>query len=247
MRSVFTIVCFLAFSAGLGAEILPEWMIPLRDAVYEQTLSVNGFDSVYQAAKTTAKENYTGIELDLALSRCEYLMGRFLQDLELDDEARVHFFEGMRLAEKVLQEAPGAEPWVLRTMSLAQACSLGPWTYTIRNGLDVERFAKRALSFDKENVDAIYHIASRWVYAPVPFNNLRRGIEMMQSLLGNSGMQKDNFFNVYVSIGFAYVRQRKYDEARPWLLRAQEIYPSNKFVTELLGKRKTSYHKNLQD
>ena len=238
MRSVFTVLCFLAFSIGLHAASLPEWMIPLREAVYEQTLSINGFDSLYQAAKTAAKANCTGVALDLALSRCEYLMGRALQDGKQDAKARVHYEEGMRLAEKVLETAPGDEAWVLLAQNLSQNCSLGPWTYTVKRGLDVEKFAQNALSFNKRNASAQYLIAARWVYAPSPFHNYKKGLEMMQAIIEDGDMEKDNFFNVYVSVGYTYVQQKKFDEARPWLLRAQELYPSNTFVAELISQKK---------
>ena len=79
-------------------------------------------------------------------------------------------------------------------------------------------------------------IAARWVYAPSPFNNYRKGIEMMSAIPSESNMEKDDMFNVYSAIGYAYVQQKKYAQAKPWLLKSLEIYPTNKYVQTLLAK-----------
>jgi len=107
----------------------------------------------------------------------------------------------------------------------------------LANGLSVEKYAKNALTFNSRNAAAQYIIAARWVYAPSPFNNFNRGIEMMKAIITNGDMEKDDRFNVFVSIGYTYVQQKKYADARQWLQRALNVYPSNKFAAELLEKK----------
>jgi len=235
-------ICLLAlllpvFCVGLWAENLPEWLIPLREAVYEQELDANNIMPLYLAAKTAANANLSGAALDLALSRCEYFMGRAFQYYKVNEEARICFREGMRLAEKALAAAPSAEAWVSRAENLSQDCSLGPWTYTAANGLNVEKFAKNALALNSRNAAAQYLVAARWVFAPAPFNDIKKGIGMMTDILTKGDMDKDDRFNVNSAIGYAYIQQKKYADARPWLLKALEIYPSNKFAAELLEKK----------
>jgi tetratricopeptide (TPR) repeat protein len=237
MCVLFVVFFLLAAGPDLHAESLPEWMLPLREAVYEQKLKANEVEPLYRAARASAQIHCSGTALDLAVSRCEYLMGRVLQYYEQNREARVHYEEGMRLAEKALNAAPSAEAWLLRSENLSQLCSLGPWTYTVTHGLDVEKFAKNALSINSRNAAAQYIVAARWVYAPSPWNDLKKGIEMMKAIPENSDMGKDDSFNVYASIGYAYVQQKKYADARPWLLKSREIYPTNKFISELLDKK----------
>jgi tetratricopeptide (TPR) repeat protein len=60
---------------------------------------------------------------------------------------------------------------------------------------------------------------------------------MMQAILVNGDMEKDDLFNVHLAIGYAYIQQKKYGEARPWLLKSLEIYPTNKFAAEQLAKK----------
>jgi tetratricopeptide (TPR) repeat protein len=233
------LILLFLFAAGIGlwAESTPEWIIPLREAIYEQKLNADNVKPLYQAAKTAAQKHFTDADLDLALSRCEYLMGRALQYEKRNNEAAVHYAEGMRLAEKAITASPSAAAWVMLSENLSQNCAVRPASYAISNGLNVDKYAKNALSLNKRNAAAQYIVAARWVYAPGPLSNHKRGIQMMEAIISEGDMEKDDRFNVYSAIAYAYVQQKKYDEARPWLLKALEVYPSNKYAAELLAKK----------
>jgi tetratricopeptide (TPR) repeat protein len=229
----------LLLTAGFNVwgQALPEWLIPLREAVYEQQLKADEIVPLYNTAKAAARNHYSGIPLDLALSRCEYLMGLVYRDEERKEEAAGHFTEGMRLAEKIIDTAPSAEAWQMLAENLSLSCQVRSVAFALSNGLNVEKFAKNALALNSRNAGAQYLIAARWVFAPAPLHNHKRGIQMMGDIIKNGDMEKDDQFRVYSAIGYAYVQQKKYDEARPWLLRSQEIYPTNKFVAQLLEKK----------
>jgi tetratricopeptide (TPR) repeat protein len=227
------------FLAGIGlrAESLPEWIIPLREAVYEQELKADEVRPLYQTVKTAVQEHFTGAELDTALSRCEYFMGRALQFEKRNSEAGVHYSEGMKLAEKAVTASPSAAAWLIFAENLSQNCAVRTLGYAISNGLDVDKYAKNAIALDKRNAAAQYIVAARWVYAPAPLHNHKKGIQMMQSIITEGDMEKDDMFNVYTAIAYAYIQQKKHADARPWLLQALEIYPSNKYAAELLAKK----------
>jgi len=226
-----------AFCVGLWAENLQEWLIPLREAVYEQKLDVENIKPLYFSAKIAANTNCSGAVLDLALSRCEYFMGRAFQYYKRNGEALTHYLEGIKFAEKAAAASPSAEAWVMQAENLSQSCAVGTVAYAMANGLNVEKFAKNALALNSRNAAAQYLVAARWVFAPAPLNNIRKGIEMMTDILEKGDMEKDDRFNVNSAIGYAYVQQKKYADARPWLLKSLEIYPSNKFAAELLNKK----------
>jgi hypothetical protein len=122
--------------------------------------------------------------------------------------------------------------------NLSQSCIIRPVTYVIAHGLDVDRYAKNALKLDSGNTAALYLIASRWVYAPAPFHNHRKGIQMMEDILNtyDERLDKDDRFNANIAIAYAYLEQKKFREAEPWLNRARSVYPSNKYLQELLDK-----------
>ena len=226
-----------AENAPLIKTDLPQWLVPLREAIYEQKLKADEVIPLYSAAKAASQANNTGTALNLALSRCEYLMGRVMHFEKREKEALIHYNEGMRLAEKALETGPSAEAWLLRAENLSQACAIGHWTFTVANGLNVEKFAKNALAINGRNAAALYIVAARWVFAPAPFSNHKRGIDMMKDILTNGDMEKDDLFNIYSAIGYGYIQQKKHDEARPWLLKSLEVYTTNKFVAELLEKK----------
>ena len=231
------LLVMLLGGTGLRAESLPEWLIPLREAIYEQQLSADEVRPLYETAKTSAREHSFGAELDLALSRCEYFMGRVLQFDKRNNEASVHYTEGMRLAEKSIETTPSAGAWQMLAENLSQNCAIRSTAYVMANGLNVEKYAKNALAMNRRNAAAQYIVAARWVFAPSPFHNHRRGIQMMEDILSNGDLEKDDRFNVHLAIGYAYIQQRKYADARPWLLQSLEIYPTNKYARELLEKR----------
>jgi len=227
----------LLLTAGLGlqTERLPEWMLPLREAIYEQVLTAEQIRPLYLAASAAARQHTAGVNRYMALSRASFFMGRALLFEERNSEARPYFAEGLRLAEIAVEAAPSAEAWVLRSENLGHLIQAdGRTTFAMANGLDVERFARNALEIDPRNAAAQHTLAARWVFAPRPFNNIRRGIEMMEAILENADVGRDDLFNVTSSIGWAHVQQRNFSEAIPWLERALEVYPTNRFAAGLL-------------
>jgi tetratricopeptide (TPR) repeat protein len=235
----FLLLLLSVLNTGLYAENLPSWLLPLREAVFEQRLKADEVRPLYLAAKAAAQANYSGSALDVALSRCEFFMGQVLLFDKRDKEALVHYDEGMVLAERAIKVSPSSEAWQLRAENLSRACSVRSIPYVMANGLKVGTYANNALSLNSRNAAAMYLVAARWVFAPSPFNDLKKGIEMMKAIPVNSNMGKDDSFNVYSAIGYAYLQQKNHDEAQLWLLRAQDIYPGNKYVAELLDKCKT--------
>jgi tetratricopeptide (TPR) repeat protein len=233
---VFSLIVLLScLGAWVDALPLPGWIVPLREAVYEQKLTASEIRPIYQSALAASRKNCSGAALDVALSRCEYFMGRAFLYEERKTESDFHFSEGMNLAEKALKTAQSADAWQMLAENLSQLCTVRSTVFVMANGLNVEKFAKNALSLDSRNAAAQILIAARWVYAPAPFHNHERGIEMMKKIPQNSNMEKDDTFNVYLSIGYTYIQQKKFAEARLALQKALEIYPSNKYARELFA------------
>ncbi|MCL2600200.1 MAG: hypothetical protein FWD88_03365 [Treponema sp.] len=234
MKYVFALLFLLTAGLGLQAERLPEWMVNLREAIYEQVLTAEEVRPLYVEAQAAARRNTSGANRYLTLSRAEFFMGRALLFEERNREARPHFAEGLRLAERAVEMSPSADAWVLRAENLAHLIQTSNWTFAMANGLDVERFARNALEFDSRNAAAQYLIAARWIFAPRAFANINRGIEMMTAILTEGDMARDDHFNVVSAIGWAHIQQRNFGDAVPWLRRALEVYPTNKFAADLL-------------
>jgi tetratricopeptide (TPR) repeat protein len=226
---------FLLFVANLPllyGDSLPLWYIPLRDAVYEQQLRSDGLMSLYQQAVQAAEQTLSGQQRYLMLSRCAYMLGRAYQYEGAKEAAAAQYEQGISWAEAALKEGDTAEGWQMLAEHISQSCAVRPVSYALANGLKVEAYAKKALERDARNGAAKYMLAARYVYAPAPFNNYKRGIQMMQDIIQEQDtvLQKDDRFNVYAAIGYAYYQQKHYTEAKPWFQKALEVYPTNQFV-----------------
>jgi tetratricopeptide (TPR) repeat protein len=60
---------------------------------------------------------------------------------------------------------------------------------------------------------------------------------MMEHIIAenDAGLQKDDRFHVYSSIGYAYYQQKQYEKATIWLQKSLTLYPTNKFVQGILA------------
>jgi tetratricopeptide (TPR) repeat protein len=238
LAAFFYMFGLVAYADAAYADSLPDWFLPLRETIYEQKLKADEVVPLYREVKRRTEETLSGKQLYLMLSRCEYMMGRAYLYETRKNEALARFEEGMVQAQRSLDTEVSPEGWVMLAENLSQSCSIQSVGYVMRYGLDVDRYAKKALALDPGNTAAQILIASRWVYAPSPFNNLKRGIQMMEDILNNfeTRLQKDDRFNVCSAIGYAYLQQKKPQEARLWLQRSLSIYPTNQYIQELLSK-----------
>jgi tetratricopeptide (TPR) repeat protein len=237
MRVLFLIISLCTVSFGVVAAEPPDWFISLRDAIYEQNLAADDVVPLYKSTLHEAETQLSGHVRFTVLSRCEYMMGRALLYEGRKKEAEMHYEKGREWAKKSLDESATAEGYQMLAENISQLCTVRTVFWVMANGLDVEEYAEEALKLDPRNAAAQYMIAARYVYAPAPFYKYNKGIDMMMNIENNADLQRDDRFNVYSAIGYAYIQQKKYQEARPWLEKALAIYPSNKFVRGLLEQK----------
>ncbi len=228
---------FCVFSL-FAEDNLPPYFLALREAVYEQNLSSGEIVPIYNESKRQAELSLNGKDLYIMLSRCAYMMGRAYQYEEQKDKAGSCYDEGIVHAQNSLDIMPTDTGWQMLAENISQNCAVKSTGYAISNGLKVQNYSENALKLNPNNAACQYMAAARWVFAPSPFHNYRRGIRMMEDIVNNNsaGMQKDDRFNVLSAIGYAYFQQKKYTDAKPWLEKALEVYPTNKFVQNMLNE-----------
>ncbi|GHV82760.1 hypothetical protein AGMMS50212_01000 [Spirochaetia bacterium] len=241
MKKKFLALFFMICPLYVNAEALPDFLLPLRDAFYEQTHTAAQAELLTAKTVQTAREILTGFELDNSLSVCEYYLAR-IYHFELKNEiAMEHYQKGLEFAEKSIKQQPSSTGWEMRAANISQLCTLKPVGWVMLNGLDVEKFAKNSLKLNSRNAGAQYLIASRWVYAPPPFSNVKKGInDMLAILYGAYDSQKDDLFNVYSALAYGYIREKKIEEAKTWIDKALSVYPTNKYANDLLTGRDLS-------
>ncbi|MDR2097219.1 MAG: hypothetical protein LBP37_01695 [Spirochaetaceae bacterium] len=235
MRKMLT-----ALVLGLGAAVAwaaepPDWFTPLRDAVYG-----SAGDAAYAArlggeVEERAKRELDGTELLNMLSYCEFLIAKAYMAEKDDSVAEARFQNGFNYADSSVKDKPSSNAYRMMAENLSQLCTLKPTAWVIANGLKVERYAKKGLEYDKRNGACAFLIASRWVYAPAPFSNVKKGIADMKKILsGAYDLQKEDYFNVYYSIAYGYNRNKQTEEVKPWLEKALAIYPENKNALDFI-------------
>lgn len=238
MKRISIIFLLMSIFPVFAAETLPEWFIPLREAVFEQKLTAEQIEPLYKKISEQVKSSLTGEKQLLLLSRSEYLIGHAYQDGGNNKKAIPHYEEGMRLAQEALDKSPSAEGWQMLSENLSLLCTAKSFPFAMANGLDVAKYAKNALALDKRNAAAQKLAAGRWVFAPFPFHDHQKGISMMKAIIKDGDMQKDDKFNVYVAIGYGYMKQEDSVQANEWISKAISVYPSNKYAKSLMDEIK---------
>lgn len=231
----------LVATASLFAEVnthdvLWDEYIVLRDAMYNNIHSAEELLPLYNSAVASAKVNFTDDTLLVALSRCEYMMGRAYSYEENKDAAGARYDAGDKYAEQALNIRESATAHLMRGENISQNCSVKPVSYALSYGTKVGGLAKKVLKLDENYGAAMYLQTAQYIYAPSPFHNHKKGIKEMQEILNNSAarLEKDDIFNLTSAIGYGYLQREEKAEAKKWFLKALEVYPGNKYVQSLL-------------
>jgi tetratricopeptide (TPR) repeat protein len=228
---------FLAAAFALHGEAVPQWFVPLREAVYDQALPAGRIEPLYRETVKKAEADLSGAELQVLLARCEYMLGKAYQLDGRNDEAVACYEKGIALAEQAIALRPTAAAYELLASHYGQACMIKSNGWVMANGLKVEQNAKKALALDPRNAACRYMVAARWVFGPGAFGNPKKGISELEAMLADgSDFQKDDLFNVYSALGYAYIRIKKNQDARPWIEKSLALYPENKFALDLLDQ-----------
>jgi tetratricopeptide (TPR) repeat protein len=227
---------FLAASNVINAQEPPEWFFPLRDAVYGQTCAIDKILSLYQEARQNIKQLPSGDMFFTMLSRCECMMGRAYMLEGQKSEAANYFEGGVTYAEQSIVEKPTEAGYQMLAENISQLCTAKSIFWVMANDSKAEQYAKEALRLNPYNVSAQLTLAVRYVLTPPPFSDYSKGLQILQKIpLENiEGMQRDDLFNVYWFTGFVYNKQKNYEESRIRFEKALTIYPTNKYVRELL-------------
>ncbi|MDR3276344.1 MAG: tetratricopeptide repeat protein [Treponema sp.] len=229
----------LAAQTGTRQDPLPAWFISLRDAVYARNRPVAEIYPLYQSAKAQSESLPPGVDRFIMLSRCEYMMGRAYYEHNNTGEAMAQYDLGMQWAQAALDLRPTDQGWQMLAENLSQNCAIRSSSYLLANGLKVLDYARAGLKLNPKNAACLLILAAQYIYAPWPFYNYQQGIRATEEAIAltEETMHRDDRFNFYSNIGYAYVQQKKYTEARPWLERARALYPSNPYILDLLSQK----------
>ncbi|MDR0383443.1 MAG: hypothetical protein LBH50_05595 [Spirochaetaceae bacterium] len=221
-------------TAVIFAQSLPDQVARFRDEVYMCSGDAASLARLGNDVEERIKGELSGTELSNALSFCEYLIGKAYQNENNGTEAAARYQSGLDYAAASVKANPTADGYRMMADNMSQLCTLKSTAWVIANGSKVASYANKGLGYNPRNAACAYMIAARWVYAPAPFSNVRKGINEMQDILsGKYDLEKDDYFNVYYSLAYAYNRLKQPDNVKPWLDKALAIYPSNQDALQL--------------
>ena len=230
---VFFILLFSA--ALLHANNFPESFCTFREAVYAQNTNLLEVMRLYTQAKEDIERTFSGVDLYTSLSRCEYLMGLSFQIEGKKNEAAAFFEQGIVWAEEALARMPTSEGYRLLGTNISLLCGIRR-SYALSNFGRIEENANRAIDLDPQNLTAYYLIAAKYVVAPWPFGNVRKGASLLEEITRQNigDMEREDLFNLYLMLELACIKLKRNQEAQTWHEKAVSLYPTNNFISILL-------------
>ena len=216
------------------------WYNRLRDAVYNHDTG-EGTATLYyhQAIDTVNASSLSEYRSLYWKARIEYLFGRVKQDFQKKKEAGVHYEQALEHIESALHTRDFSEGYRLKSEIISQLCYVKGFGYSLVHGPDVVPLAEKALELDPTNGKAAVILGFSKVYLPGIYGgNPKKGIELLKQALELNGIEKDDTFNIYSSIGIAYDKLKNREKALYWLEKSLRIYPGNRFVNRDYNKIK---------
>jgi len=226
---------FLFLPMSMYARVPTVTFSTFRDTVYLQNEDLAEIGRLYAAAKQEIENTFTGVDKYLALSRCEYLMGISFRVEGRNNESAAFFEQGIVWAEESITIRPTSEGYRLLGVNISFLCEVRP-SFGLRNIGRIEENANKALELDPSNLMAQYLIASKYIIAPWPYGNVRRGAALLEEITRQNylSMDREDLFSLYLMLEAACLKQKKNQEAQVWRDRAAAIYPGNNLISFLL-------------
>jgi tetratricopeptide (TPR) repeat protein len=231
--SVFFILLFSA--AILHANTFPESFCTFRETVYAQNTNLLELMRLYTQAKEDIERTFTGVDLYTCLSRCEYLMGLSFQIEGKKNEAAAFYEQGIAWAEESLTWRPTSEGYRLLGTNISLLCGARR-SYALSHFSRIEENANKAIDLDPQNLTAYYLIAAKYVVAPWPFGNVRKGASLLEEIIRQNieVMEQEDRFNLYLMLELACIKLKRNADAQIWHEKASALYPTNNFINVLL-------------
>ncbi|GHV68143.1 hypothetical protein AGMMS49928_06860 [Spirochaetia bacterium] len=233
---LFAVFFQIAFVHAQGTRPLPHSFYVFRDAVYMQKSSIVQTVRLYTAAREEIEQTLSGAEMDIALSRCAYLAGLTFQAEGRKNEAAAYYDQGIAFAQNAVALQPTSEGYQYLAANLALSCWVKPLSYAIKVHDKINEYAQKALALDPHNLAAQYIIAAKYIQAPWPVGNMKKGTSLLQEITrqDTGSMEKEDVVNVYLAMAVVCQKEKKNSEAANWEGKALALYPSNNFINVLL-------------
>jgi tetratricopeptide (TPR) repeat protein len=232
----FTVFFHGALSHAQNSQTLPHSFYVFRDAVYMQNTSAVQIVRLYTAAREEIEQALAGANQYIALSRCAYLAGVTFQAEGRKNEAAAYYDQGIAWAEDSIALRPTSKGYQYLAANIALSCWVRPRSYALANIGKVDEYAQKALDLNPQNYAAQYIIAAKYIQAPWPVGNIKRGTRLLQEILSHDldSLEREDLCNIYLAMAVVCQREKKNSDEGIWQERALALYPGNRFRETLL-------------
>ena len=238
--SIMSIVFYFSIIHPVAAsytQVYPDSFNDFRETVYMQSRDLSETIRLYTTAKQDIENILTDVQKYLALSRCEYLMGISSKASGRENESATFFEQGIVWAEESLAIRPTSEGYRILGTNISFLCEVRR-SYGLRNFGKIEENARKALELDPHNLMAQHLLASKFIVAPWPFADVRRGAALLEEITRQNylTLEKEDLFGLYLLLEAACIKQKKNQEAQIWHEKAVNLYPTAGIFVSLLLK-----------
>jgi tetratricopeptide (TPR) repeat protein len=235
-RKLKYLLFFAAFFPELflcvqNTQALPGSFYVFRDAVYMQNTSPVQIVRLHAAAKEEIEKTLGGPDLYIALSRCAYLAGITFQMEGRKSEAAAYYAQGIAHAENSLSLMPTSEGYQYLAMNIALSCWVRSVPYALANAGKIEENVRMAVALNPKNLAAQYIIAIKYIQAPWPAGNMKKGASLLREILNHDlgSLEREDLCNIYLTMAVVCQKEKKKDEEGIWQRRALALYSTNRF------------------
>ncbi|MGP1586901.1 MAG: hypothetical protein ACTTHG_01010 [Treponemataceae bacterium] len=195
-------------------------------------------DEISTLEQVTAAYNSTlnCVSDDVERAEVEYMYGFYLINAKETELSKIHLDAAMMLSEAAFNENPSWRAYLIWARALSQNCIIQNFSYVLSNGLNVSKYAQKAVELNNDCGAAKYLIACTNIYAPPFFRNVKKGQKIIFDYIDQENLDIEDRFNAYITLGHIEYMEKKYDNAETYFAKAKEIYPDNKLLKSYLDR-----------
>ena len=244
LERFFVVMILICFPMLLAAQVpapgtvtYPDSYYAFRDTMFNsQGVSAQQFRSDYGSVVQEVKSTTSGVEQEVIVARCDYVLGRAYRYLGMNKEAGECFDRAIETCKSLLKKQELAEAYVVYADAVSQNCSIRSKVYAMAQGPKIKSMAKKALALDPAYGAAKYLENSQNIFTPEPFCDIDEGMKVLDQLLDTDQfrMDKADRYSALSARAYGYLQRGMKEEARYWYGKALEIYPGNVAVLEIL-------------
>jgi tetratricopeptide (TPR) repeat protein len=240
--TVGKLVCIALFASigisSLPADDLREGKILLdraTEGLFNQSLSSTRLRELLDRSLQSFGTLQEPCDRDYWRAQVSYLYGFVEQGEESSREAERRFTEGYELAESALRCGEFSDGYRLLADTQAQLLMFNGILYKMNFGPKVRELAEKALELNPENIKALLTLALFYKNAPaIAGGSEKKALELLHGIEKSSGLEPLDRFSVNMWLGISYAENNDGLLARKYISQAQEIFPGNTWLQELL-------------